>query len=153
IVYFERVRDELRDGRPLAAAVDGGWKRAIRTILVSDGISFLAATTLYVLTVGNVRGFAFTLGLTTIIDIAVVVLFTHPMLQLLSGVRFFNSGHKWSGFDVKAMAGIAYSGRGRFKVSETVTETKAAKSSKEAARRQTIAERKAQEALGQKGDK
>jgi preprotein translocase subunit SecD len=143
IIYFERVRDELRDGRGLSAAVDQGWKRAIRTILVSDGISFLAAVVLYTLTVGTVRGFAYTLGLTTIIDILVVVLFTHPMLQLLAGVKFFASGHKWSGFDVKTMSEIAYLGRGQFRVAKEVAATKVAKSSKEAVKRQTIAERKA----------
>ena len=149
IIYFERVRDELREGRSLSAAIDGGWKRAIRTILVSDGISFLAATVLYVLTVGNVRGFAYTLGLTTIIDIMVVVLFTHPMLQLLGRLPFFNSGHKFSGFDVKTMSAIAYVGRGQFRVAEQ-SATKVAKASKEAAKRQTIAERKAAE--NNKGD-
>ena len=150
IIYFERVRDELRDGRSLGAAVEGGWKRAIRTILVSDGISLLAATVLYLLTVGNVRGFAYTLGLTTLIDVMVVVLFTHPMLQLLSGVPFFQSGHKFSGFDIKTMSSIAYAGRGQFKVSASAPATKVAKASKEAAKRQTIAERKAAET--NKGD-
>lgn len=148
IIYFERVRDELRDGRSLSAAVDQGWKRAIRTILVSDGISFLAAVVLYTLTVGTVRGFAYTLGLTTIIDVLVVVMFTHPMLQLLAQVKFFASGHKWSGFDVKTMSDIAYVGRGQFRVSNEVTATKAAKASKEAVKRQTIAERKANETKG-----
>lgn len=150
IVYFERVRDELREGRSLSAAVEGGWRRAIRTILVSDGISFLAASVLYILTVGNVRGFAYTLGLTTVIDILVVVLFTHPMLQLLSGVAFFRSGHKFSGFDIKTMASVAYAGRGEFRVAATTPATKAAKASKEAVKRQTIAERKAAE--NNKGD-
>jgi len=150
IIYFERVRDELRDGRSLGAAVEGGWKRAIRTILVSDGISLLAATVLYLLTVGNVRGFAYTLGLTTLIDVMVVVLFTHPMLQLLSGVPFFQSGHKFSGFDIKNMSSIAYAGRGQFKVSASASATKVAKASKEATKRQTIAERKAAET--NKGD-
>jgi preprotein translocase subunit SecD len=148
IVYFERVRDELREGRSLAAAVDQGWKRAIRTILVSDGISFLAATVLYLLTVGNVRGFAYTLGLTTIIDVVVVVLFTHPVLQILATNSFFSSGHKWSGFDVKTMSEIAYAGRGQFKVSEKVSSGRAAKASKEATKRQTIAERKSAETKG-----
>ncbi|MFM7030452.1 MAG: protein translocase subunit SecD [Micrococcales bacterium] len=148
IVYFERVRDELREGRALSTAVDAGWSRAIRTILVSDGINFLAATVLYILTVGNVRGFAYTLGLTTIIDVLIVVLFTHPMLQLLAQTRFFSSGHKFSGFDVKNMRDIAYIGRGQFKVSEKVSATKVAKASKEAVKRQTIAERKAGETKG-----
>ncbi|MDE2408731.1 MAG: protein translocase subunit SecD [Actinomycetales bacterium] len=149
IIYFERVRDELRDGRSLSAAVDGGWKRAIRTILVSDGISFLAATVLYLLTVGNVRGFAYTLGLTTIIDVLVVVLFTHPMLQILATREFFSSGSKWSGFDVNTMKDIAYVGRGQFRVSENLGAGKAAKASKEATKRQTIAERKSAENKGE----
>jgi preprotein translocase subunit SecD len=145
IVYFERVRDELRDGRSLGASVESGWKRAIRTILVSDGVSLLAAVVLYALTVGNVRGFAYTLGLTTLIDLAVVILFTHPMLELLAKTRFFSSGHPWSGFDSKALGAMSYTGRGSFRVSAAVPAGKAAKASKEAAKRQTLAERKAAE--------
>jgi preprotein translocase subunit SecD len=142
IVYFERVRDELRDGRPLSIAVSSGWKRAWRTILVSDVVSLLAAGTLYFLTVGNVRGFAFTLGLTTIIDLIVVVLFTVPMLSLLSNLKFFASGNSWSGFDIKSASGERYVGRGSFRsVDETVARNK--RSSGEATKRQTIAERKA----------
>lgn len=147
IVYFERVKDELRDGRSLGTAVESGWKRAIRTILVSDGISLLAAIVLYSLTVGSVRGFAFTLGLTTLVDVAVVTLFTHPMLQLFSRLAFFSSGHKWSGLDITVMKSAAYAGRGEFRVSENLKAGKAAKASGEAVRRQTIAERKAAEAL------
>ena len=145
IVYFERVRDELRDGRSLGASVESGWKRAIRTILVSDGVSLLAAVVLYALTVGNVRGFAFTLGLTTLIDLAVVILFTHPMLELLAKTKFFSSGHPWSGFDSKALGATSYVGRGAFRVSGAVPAGKAAKASKEASKRQTLAERKAAE--------
>ena len=145
IVYFERVRDELRDGRSLGASVESGWKRAIRTILVSDGVSLLAAIVLYALTVGNVRGFAFTLGLTTLIDLAVVILFTHPMLELLAKTKFFSSGHPWSGFDSKALGATSYVGRGAFRVSGAVPAGKAAKASKEANKRQTLAERKAAE--------
>jgi preprotein translocase subunit SecD len=144
IVYFERVRDELRDGRNLGAAVESGWKRALRTILVSDGVSLLAAVVLYSLTVGNVRGFAFTLGLTTLIDLAVVILFTHPMLELLAKTKFFSSGHPWSGFDSKALGASSYIGRGAFRISSSVPATKAAKASKEATKRQTLAERKAE---------
>jgi preprotein translocase subunit SecD len=143
IVYFERVRDELRDGRTLGASVESGWKRAIRTILVSDGVSLLAAVVLYALTVGNVRGFAYTLGLTTLIDLAVVILFTHPMLELLAKTKFFSSGHPWSGFDSKALGATSYVGRGAFRVSAAVPAGKAAKASKEANKRQTLAERKA----------
>jgi preprotein translocase subunit SecD len=148
IVYFERVRDELREGRPLTSAVEVGWQRARRTIIVSDAVNLLAAGTLYVLTVGNVRGFAFTLGLITLIDLAVVWLFTHPLLQLLAQTKFFGSGHKWSGFDVQSAA--VYRGRGEFKVSALVSEGKAKKVSGEATRRQTLAERKAAIATNQK---
>jgi len=146
IVYFERVRDELRDGRPLSAAVDQGWKRAVRTILVSDGVSLLAAVVLYVLTVGNVRGFAFTLGLTTIIDLLVVTMFTHPLLQILAKTKFFSSGHPWSGFDSKVLAVTSFVARRKFEIAPATTTPAAGKSHKEALKRQTIAERKAQQA-------
>ena len=145
IVYFERVRDELREGKTLEVAVEAGWKRALRTILVSDAVSLTAAVVLYVLTTSSVRGFAFTLGLTTIIDLLVVALFTHPMLQLLARNKFFASGHKWSGFDLSASK-AAYLGRAEFRVSDGLAEGKAEKASKEARKRQTIAERKASEA-------
>jgi preprotein translocase subunit SecD len=143
IVYFERVRDELRDGRSVAAAVEQGWKRAFRTIIVSGSVSLLAAVVLYLLTVGNVRGFAFTLGLTTLVDLGVAMIFTHPILQLLAKVNFFSSGHPWSGFDAKALGATSYIGRGQFRTAKSVPATKAAQASKEAAKRQTIAERKA----------
>lgn len=143
IVYFERVRDELRDGRSVSAAVEQGWKRAFRTIIVSGAVSLLAAVVLYLLTVGNVRGFAFTLGLTTLIDLGVAMIFTHPILQLLAKLNFFSSGHPWSGFDSKALGATGYIGRGQFRTANTVPATKAAQASKEAAKRQTIAERKA----------
>lgn len=99
VVYFERLRDEVREGRSLRAAVERGWQRARRTILVSDTVSFLAALLLYVIAIGDVRGFAFTLGLTTLIDIVVVFLFTKPMVTLLARTEFFGRGHKWSGLD------------------------------------------------------
>lgn len=143
IVYFERVRDELRDGRGLESAVENGWRRAIRTIVASDAVNFLAAGVLFVLAVGNVRGFAFTLGLTTVVDLIVVSLFTHPLLRLMSRNNFFANGHPLSGLDPKAL-GAVYRGRAQF-ASPTgrVSTGKAAKSHKEAVRRQTIAERKA----------
>ena len=144
IVYFERVRDELREGRTLGSAVDAGWTRAVRTIVVSDAVNLLAAVVLFVLAVGNVRGFAFTLGVTTVVDLIVVILFTHPMLQLLSRTRFFASGHPMSGLNPRAL-GAVYRGRAQFTVSETVTVTERGKSSKEARKRQTIAERRAAE--------
>ena len=99
VVYFERLRDEVREGRSLRAAVERGWQRARRTILVSDTVSFLAALLLYIIAIGDVRGFAFTLGLTTLIDIVVVFLFTKPMVTLLARTKFFGRGHKWSGLD------------------------------------------------------
>ena len=99
VVYFERLRDEVREGRSLRAAVERGWTRARRTILVSDTVSFLAAALLYILAIGDVRGFAFTLGLTTIIDVVVVFLFTKPMVTLLARTKFFGQGHKLSGLD------------------------------------------------------
>ena len=99
IVYFERLRDEVREGRSLRAAVERGWGRARRTILVADAVSFLAALLLYILAVGDVRGFAFTLGLTTLIDIVVVFLFTKPMITLLARTKFYGQGHPMSGLD------------------------------------------------------
>jgi preprotein translocase subunit SecD len=99
IVFFERVRDEVREGRALRSAVETGWARGRRTILAADSVSFLAAVVLYILAAGSVQGFAFTLGLTTIIDVIIVFLFTQPMLQLLARTEFFGGGHKWSGLD------------------------------------------------------
>ncbi|MFI0896422.1 protein translocase subunit SecD [Streptomyces sp. NPDC020983] len=103
IVFFERIRDELREGRSLQPAVARGWPRARRTILVSDFVSFLAAAVLYVVTVGKVRGFAFTLGLTTLLDVAVVFLFTKPLMTILARRTFFASGHKWSGLNPQSL--------------------------------------------------
>jgi preprotein translocase subunit SecD len=103
IVYFERVRDEIREGRSLRPAVERAWPRARRTILVSDFVSFLAAVVLYIVTVSKVQGFAFTLGLTTVLDVVVVFLFTKPLLTLLARRKFFASGHSWSGLDPKRL--------------------------------------------------
>ena len=116
IVYFERVRDEVRDGRPLQAAVDEGWDRAKRTIVVSDMVNIVAAVVLYLLAVGGVQGFAFTLGVTTVIDLFVIFMFTHPMMELLIATRFFGEGHPLSGLDPEhlgAKSGLVYAGRGR----------------------------------------
>ncbi|MBW5420582.1 protein translocase subunit SecD [Streptomyces sp. BG9H] len=103
IVFFERVRDEVREGRTLRPAVERAWPRARRTILVSDFVSFLAAAVLFVVTVGKVQGFAFTLGLTTLLDVVVVFFFTKPLMTLMARKKFFASGHKWSGFDPKRL--------------------------------------------------
>ncbi|MFI5863120.1 protein translocase subunit SecD [Streptomyces sp. NPDC051546] len=103
IVYFERIRDEIREGRTLRPAVERAWPRARRTILVSDFVSFLAAAVLFIVTVGKVQGFAFTLGLTTLLDVVVVFLFTKPVMTLLARTNFFASGHPWSGLDPKRL--------------------------------------------------
>ncbi|MFK4112852.1 protein translocase subunit SecD [Streptomyces sp. NPDC002176] len=103
IVYFERIRDEIREGRTLRPAVERAWPRARRTILVSDFVSFLAAAVLFIVTVGKVQGFAFTLGLTTVLDVVVVFLFTKPLMTLLARRKFFADGHKWSGLDPQSL--------------------------------------------------
>lgn len=103
IVYFERIRDEIREGRTLRPAVERAWPRARRTILVSDFVSFLAAAVLFIVTVGKVQGFAFTLGLTTVLDVVVVFLFTKPIMTLMARTKFFSSGHPWSGLDPKRL--------------------------------------------------
>lgn len=114
IVYFERVRDEARDGKRLPAAVQAGWARARRTILVSDGVNLLAAIVLYVLAASNVRGFAFMLIITTLLDLFVTFFFTHPLLTLLARTKFFAGGHPLSGFDDKTLGrDPLYKGRGR----------------------------------------
>lgn len=120
IVYFERIRDEVREGRRLPDAVEQGWKRARRTILASDAVNLLAAVVLYVIAVGGVRGFAFTLGLTTLIDLVVVMFFTHPLMQVLIRTNFFGRGGKMSGLDPEHLGAVvsAYRGRGQFRSSE-----------------------------------
>ncbi|TYR62323.1 protein translocase subunit SecD [Streptomyces parvus] len=103
IVYFERVRDEIREGRTLRPAIERAWPRARRTILVSDFVSFLAAAVLFIVTVGKVQGFAFTLGLTTLLDVVVVFLFTKPLMTLMGRTKFFSKGGPWSGLDPKRL--------------------------------------------------
>lgn len=117
IVYFERIRDELRDGRSLRSAVDTAWSRARRTIFAADGVNFLAAAVLYLLASSGVRGFAFTLGLTTLIDLLVVVMFTHPLVTLLAQRKFFADGHPASGLDPSTLGPgtTRYVGRGQFR--------------------------------------
>ena len=97
VVYFERVRDELREGKRLRSAAEHGWTRARRTILAADFVSLLAAVILYFLSVGSVRGFAFTLGLTTVIDVFVAFLFTRPLVNLLANSKWMNEGGPMTG--------------------------------------------------------
>lgn len=99
VIYFERLRDEVREGRSLRSSVETGWARAKHTIIAADSISLLAAAVLYILAVGSVKGFAFTLGLTTLIDLLVVFIFTKPLVTLLARTDFFGHGHKLSGLD------------------------------------------------------
>lgn len=157
IVYFERIRDELREGRRLRQAIETGWNRARRTILASKAVNILAAVVLYFVAVGNVKGFAFTLGLTAVADIFVVFLFTHPMLQLLSRMRFFSEGHRMSGLDPRLLgAEPLYAGAGRVRVRRQTGDAqqdrkkdgkKGSGANREAQRRMTIAERRRAEEL------
>ena len=101
IVYFERLRDEVRGGRTLRTAVEAGWVRARLTILAADTVSFLAALVLYIFAIGVVKGFAFALGLTTLVDVVIVFLFTKPVVTLLARTKFFGDGHRFSGLDSK----------------------------------------------------
>ncbi|CAN2201782.1 SecD Preprotein translocase subunit SecD [Candidatus Nanopelagicaceae bacterium] len=103
IVFFERIRDEAREGRSLRSAVESGWARARHTIIVADMVSILAAVLLYFFAVGGVRGFAFTLGLTTLIDLLVVFIFTKPIVTVIAKSNFFASGHSLSGFSAKSI--------------------------------------------------
>lgn len=152
IVYFERIKDEMRNGRPFESAVNYGWDRAKRTITVSKLVNILASVVLFFVAVGNVRGFAFTLGLTSIADLIVVFLFTHPVMQLLAKTRFFASGHPLSGMDPSLLGQKPlYQGAGRVREFRPDAEVsphrrkKNKRSGKEAQRRQTIAERRAAE--------
>jgi preprotein translocase subunit SecD len=97
IVYFERIRDEMRGGKSMRVAVEAGWVRARTTCLAADAVSLLAAVVLYIFSIGVVKGFAFALGISTVIDLTVFFLFTKPMVSWLATFRFFYSGHKWSG--------------------------------------------------------
>ncbi len=99
VIYFERIRDEVRDGRSLRTAIEVGWVRSRQTILVADGVSLLSAIVLFILAIGAVKGFAFTLGLTTLIDLAVVFWFTKPLVSLLGRTKYFGEGRKFSGFE------------------------------------------------------
>lgn len=125
IVYFERIRDEIRDGKSLRQACDSGWIRARRTLLAADFVSMLAALVLYLLSVGNVRGFAFVLGLTTLIDVIIAFWFTHPLTALIGRSKFMQKGSRWTGLDPDRMGGIsvadALAGQSRRKRKEATT--------------------------------
>jgi preprotein translocase subunit SecD len=116
VVFFERIRDEIREGHSVRMSVETGWTRARRTILASDAVSLLAAFFLYVFSVANVRGFAFALGLTTLVDLVVVFLFTKPLVTILARSQFFGAGHPWSGLDPERLGAPKRTGRLREKV-------------------------------------
>ncbi|WP_375490345.1 protein translocase subunit SecD [uncultured Jatrophihabitans sp.] len=105
VVFFERIKDEVHDGRSMRVAVPRAWVRARRTILSADTVSFLAAAILYYFAAGDVRGFAFTLGLSTILDLIVVFLFTHPIVSLLSRSRAFGSA-RFTGLNSVRAGGV-----------------------------------------------
>ena len=146
IVYFERIRDELRDGKSITGAVEDGWGRAKRTIYISKSINIVAAVVLYILADATVKGFAFTLGLTTVIDVLIFILFTHPVMQLLARTKFFGSGHPLSGMDPdrprRGLPRARAVPRAGGATAKTAAERRASRSRGEAERRQTIAERK-----------
>ena len=91
VVFFERLKDEVREGRSMRSGVPRAWVRARRTILSADAVSFLAAAILYILAAGAVKGFAFTLGMSTILDLVIVFLFTHPLVYVASRNATFSS--------------------------------------------------------------
>jgi preprotein translocase subunit SecD len=97
VVFFERLRDEVREGVRLRTAVERAWEKARRTIISADSVSLLAAVILYVVSIGDVRGFAFTLGLSTISDLFIVFFFTKPLLTVLAKVEAFDRGKRWTG--------------------------------------------------------
>ncbi len=103
VIFFERIRDEVREGRSIRSAIEIGWGGSRRTILVADAVSLLSAIVLFVLAIGGVKGFAFTLGLTTVIDVLIVFFFTKPLMTLLGRTRFYGEGRRFSGFEADHM--------------------------------------------------
>jgi preprotein translocase subunit SecD len=96
VVFFERLKDEIRSGKTIRSSVEKGFSRAYRTILAADAASFIGAVVLYMLSVGSVRGFAFFLGLSTLLDVFIAYFFTRPMVVLLGRNRFFTQA-RWVG--------------------------------------------------------
>lgn len=142
IVYFERIRDEIRTGRTIPAAIDHGWKRAKQTIIASKAVNLLAAVVLYFASVGNVRGFAFTLGLTAIADLIITFLLIHPMMVLLGQREYFKNGGRFSGMDPVALGSTPlYRGAGRVR---TLDETEEVISLAEKKRRERLAAEQAE---------
>ena len=143
IIYFERVRDEVRHGLSLRAAVDEGWVHARKTIIVSDTVNLVAAVVLYVLAVGGVQGFAFTLGVTTVVDLAVIIFFTHPLMVACLSIAFFGQGHRLSGLDPEHLGARSRNvyGSGREKIADNLGKS-LARAKREAKREQDASEAK-----------
>lgn len=143
IIYFERVRDEVRHGLSLRAAVDEGWVHARKTIIVSDTVNLVAAVVLYVLAVGGVQGFAFTLGVTTVVDLAVIIFFTHPLMVACLAIPFFGQGHRLSGLDPEHLGARSRSvyGSGREKIADNLGKS-LARAKREAKREQDASKAK-----------
>jgi preprotein translocase subunit SecD len=93
----------MRDGKSMRVAVETGWAKARATCLAADAVSLLAAVVLYIFAIGVVRGFAFMLGISTIIDVVVFFFFTKPMVTLLARRKFFNSGSRFSGLSAETL--------------------------------------------------
>lgn len=117
VVYFERLRDEIREGKSLRRAADDGWTRARRTLLAADFVSILAAGVLYWLSVGNVRGFAFALGLTTIVDVIVAFWFTRPVVSIMTRSKWMQRGSSFTGVSPKRLGVDSLAGKQRPKSS------------------------------------
>ncbi len=103
IIFFERIRDEMRDGKSMRVAVESGWIRARQTRVAANVVQLLSAVILYFFATGVVKGFGFALGLTTLIDLAVLFWFTKPMVTYLARFKFFNGGGALSGLSVEAL--------------------------------------------------
>ncbi|MEQ6901211.1 protein translocase subunit SecD [Nocardioides sp. YIM 152588] len=113
VIFFERIRDEMREGKSMRVAVETGWARARVTRIAANTVSLLSASVLYIFATGAVKGFGFALGLSTLIDLAVLFWFTKPMVSWLAQFRFFNSGNKWSGLSKETLgmdAPVQYAG-------------------------------------------
>lgn len=103
VIYFERIRDEMREGKSMRVAVETGWARARVTRVAANTVSILSALVLYIFATGAVKGFGFALGLSTLIDLAVLFWFTKPALSWLGQFRIFNSGHRYSGLSPETL--------------------------------------------------
>jgi len=103
VIYFERIRDEMREGKSMRVAVETGWARARVTRMAANTVSILSALVLYIFAVGAVKGFGFALGLSTLIDLAVLFWFTKPLVSWLAQFKAFNSGHRLSGLSPETL--------------------------------------------------